>query len=695
MPFSPARSNLSVADLVTAIDGHRGEPVHEPREDPPVPRRARSGSATPASRCRSCTTSCVTARPSTPGSPLADATIAGWLDESTQGPGAPRHPRRRRRSVVQRISALLPLDPALTQRGDAGHAARRQPPPSQRCSPTRGSPSARTDGSFATPSDRANFGGIFDAFVVLDKLRIVLARWRVSTARCRSGCCSSGRQVGWLRAAHAARERVGSGSVTLAKLDMLRHNVVVQQTLVAANESRLFDVVLQRSQRPRRGRGGPRGARRLVERGRDRARRPLRTGPRAQRSSPTPPRPASATSWPGRASSAPTSPRRLTFVTRPSVTATERAQGAPADQGQVRSRQVVRHRGLDPGSAARAEARRAGRLAAGEPERRARPALGQRRGAVRLLSHRSGDVAVCDDDADQASRGVGPAVRPALLPAARAERVGEQRRPTARWTQWEWMKRFRLWEANRKIFLYPENWIDPSQRRDKSPFFSELEDELQQSDLSQDAAEDALLNYLHKLAEVSHLEICGMCEQTDYGQTAPARRGAHAESAARALLSAAGLDRRVVAVGEARRRDRRQPRHAGVLEPAPARVLARVHREVAADEQPGSQGADLPARWRYLRRADAVLGDRAGVDREATRSLAAQAPEQAQAARRARQRALVRVQGAHQRTQAGRRPLPPDVSDADHRPALRAVAAHQRRGRAGAVARQPRPREQR
>ena len=25
--------------------------------------------------------------------------------------------------------------------------------------------------------------------------------------------------------------------------------------------------------------------------------------------------------------------------------------------------------------------------------------------------------------------------------------------------QWQWMKRYRLWEANRKIFLWPENWL--------------------------------------------------------------------------------------------------------------------------------------------------------------------------------------------------------------------------------------------
>src|SRR5699024_3674984 len=39
------------------------------------------------------------------------------------------------------------------------------------------------------------------------------------------------------------------------------------------------------------------------------------------------------------------------------------------------------------------------------------------------------------------------------------------------WSQWRWMKNYRVWEANRKIFLYPENWLEPELRDDKSPFF--------------------------------------------------------------------------------------------------------------------------------------------------------------------------------------------------------------------------------
>ncbi|MCC7454256.1 MAG: hypothetical protein IT222_08835, partial [Crocinitomix sp.] len=79
------------------------------------------------------------------------------------------------------------------------------------------------------------------------------------------------------------------------------------------------------------------------------------------------------------------------------------------------------------------------------------------------------------------------------------------------WKQWEWMNRYRVWEANRKVFAYPENWIEPELRDDKSPFFQELESELMQNEMTSDLGETALRNYLQKLEGVSNLEIMAMC----------------------------------------------------------------------------------------------------------------------------------------------------------------------------------------
>ncbi|MBS9405433.1 hypothetical protein KG088_17640 [Halomonas sp. TRM85114] len=76
--------------------------------------------------------------------------------------------------------------------------------------------------------------------------------------------------------------------------------------------------------------------------------------------------------------------------------------------------------------------------------------------------------------------------------------------------QWEWMKRYRVWEANRKVFLWPENWLEPELRDDQSPFFKETMSELLQGDITEDRAAEALVGYLTKLEEVAKLEICGI-----------------------------------------------------------------------------------------------------------------------------------------------------------------------------------------
>lgn len=77
-------------------------------------------------------------------------------------------------------------------------------------------------------------------------------------------------------------------------------------------------------------------------------------------------------------------------------------------------------------------------------------------------------------------------------------------------SQWEWMKRYRVWEANRKIFLFPENWLEPEFRDDKTHLFTELEGTLLQGDVSNDLVEDAFLTYLRKLEELARLDIVAM-----------------------------------------------------------------------------------------------------------------------------------------------------------------------------------------
>src|SRR5439155_10426034 len=75
---------------------------------------------------------------------------------------------------------------------------------------------------------------------------------------------------------------------------------------------------------------------------------------------------------------------------------------------------------------------------------------------------------------------------------------------------WQWMKRYRVWEANRKIFLWPENWLEPEFRDDKTNLFQDFESALLQGDISNDLAEDAFFTYLKKLEELARLDIVTM-----------------------------------------------------------------------------------------------------------------------------------------------------------------------------------------
>lgn len=75
---------------------------------------------------------------------------------------------------------------------------------------------------------------------------------------------------------------------------------------------------------------------------------------------------------------------------------------------------------------------------------------------------------------------------------------------------WDSTKRYRAWEAKRKIFLFPENWLEPEFRDDKTHLFTELEGALLQGDVSSDLAEDAFLEYLKNLDELARLDIVAM-----------------------------------------------------------------------------------------------------------------------------------------------------------------------------------------
>ncbi|MFL6118537.1 hemopexin repeat-containing protein, partial [Actinophytocola sp.] len=76
-------------------------------------------------------------------------------------------------------------------------------------------------------------------------------------------------------------------------------------------------------------------------------------------------------------------------------------------------------------------------------------------------------------------------------------------------TWWGWMRNYRTWEANRKVFLYPENYLRPELRATKTPAFASLEDDLLQNEITAESVQAAYKRYLDEYTEVSRLAIAG------------------------------------------------------------------------------------------------------------------------------------------------------------------------------------------
>lgn len=75
------------------------------------------------------------------------------------------------------------------------------------------------------------------------------------------------------------------------------------------------------------------------------------------------------------------------------------------------------------------------------------------------------------------------------------------------WKQWSWMEAYPAWQANRQVFLYPENWTEPALRDDKSEPYRALEDALQQSHLDDESITTATNGYLEALDQIAFLEV--------------------------------------------------------------------------------------------------------------------------------------------------------------------------------------------
>ena len=86
------------------------------------------------------------------------------------------------------------------------------------------------------------------------------------------------------------------------------------------------------------------------------------------------------------------------------------------------------------------------------------------------------------------------------------------------WSEWSWRQQFRLWQANREVFLYPENYVLPETRTDASPFLPGFgRRPLSGQRRRRDGAETAMENYLRSLVWRRH----GYWWQLLYNETKP------------------------------------------------------------------------------------------------------------------------------------------------------------------------------
>jgi hypothetical protein len=73
--------------------------------------------------------------------------------------------------------------------------------------------------------------------------------------------------------------------------------------------------------------------------------------------------------------------------------------------------------------------------------------------------------------------------------------------------QWDWRQNYRVWEAFLKVFCYPENWLEPDLRDNKTTIFKQLESELLQREINSESIEGIYKNYLRDLAKLAKLII--------------------------------------------------------------------------------------------------------------------------------------------------------------------------------------------
>jgi len=73
--------------------------------------------------------------------------------------------------------------------------------------------------------------------------------------------------------------------------------------------------------------------------------------------------------------------------------------------------------------------------------------------------------------------------------------------------EWAWRSAYRFWEANIKVLLYPECWIDPFLRTNNTPLLEQSISLLSQDEATEEACEAIVYDYLSGLDKIARLDI--------------------------------------------------------------------------------------------------------------------------------------------------------------------------------------------
>lgn len=81
--------------------------------------------------------------------------------------------------------------------------------------------------------------------------------------------------------------------------------------------------------------------------------------------------------------------------------------------------------------------------------------------------------------------------------------------------EWEWRKNFRVWQANRKVFLWTENYLDPDFRDNETHLYEEFKAEVLQNELDEQAIFDAYSRYMEGFEVLANLSVAGSYHAID------------------------------------------------------------------------------------------------------------------------------------------------------------------------------------